>query len=105
MNAILLRNNLLPSERFVLFNTSQYYRFVIDWFIEIWPLIWPDAGCGYTLVYQMKITKIFNKHEFVLLENTEGTIKNGQSRETDKQNKNTTQYVLDSTMHKQTQIT
>jgi hypothetical protein len=32
----------------------------------------------------MKITKIFNKHEFVLLENTEGTIKNGQSRETDK---------------------
>jgi len=35
---------------------------------------------------------------------------NGQSRETgnideEKQNKNTTQYVLDTTKHKQTQIT
>ena len=36
-----------------------------------------------------------------MLENTEGVIKNGQSRETgniaytEKQNKNTTQYVLD----------
>ena len=43
------------------------------------------------------------------LENTEGAIKNGQYRETgnkdeDKQNKNTTQYVMDATLHKQTQI-
>jgi hypothetical protein len=43
-------------------------------------------------------------------ENTEGTIKNGQSRETgnideEKQSKNTTQYALDTTMHKQSQIT
>jgi hypothetical protein len=43
-------------------------------------------------------------------ENTEGAIKNGQSRDTgnideDKQNKNTTQYVLDTTMRKQTQTT
>jgi len=43
-------------------------------------------------------------------ENTEGAIKNGQSRETanikdeGKQNKNTTQYVLDTTIRKQTQI-
>ena len=34
---------------------------------------------------------------------TEGAIKNGQDEE--KQNKNTTQYALDTTMHKQTQIT
>jgi hypothetical protein len=46
-----------------------------------------------------------------MLENTEGAIKNGQSIETDntqdgeKQSKNTTQYVLDTTMCKQTQIT
>jgi len=51
-----------------------------------------------------------------LLENNEGAIKNEQSRETGnmgytKQNtmtnktKNTTQYVLDTTMRKQTQIT
>ena len=45
-----------------------------------------------------------------MLENTEGAIKNGQSRETgtqdeDKQNKNTTQYVKDTTMRKQTQLT
>jgi hypothetical protein len=46
------------------------------------------------------------------LENTEGAIKNGHSRETgnivytrQKQNKNTTQYVMDTTMCKQTQIT
>ena len=46
------------------------------------------------------------------LENTEGAIKNGQSRETDniaytrrRQTKhNTIQYVLDTTIHKQTQI-
>ena len=43
-------------------------------------------------------------------ENTEVTIKNGQSRETgnideEKQSKNTTQYALDTTMHKQSQIT
>ena len=43
-------------------------------------------------------------------ENTEGAIKNGQSRDTgnideDKQNKNTTQYVLDTTIRKQTQTT
>ena len=42
-------------------------------------------------------------------EKTEGAIKNGQSRETDnktkdKQSKNTTQYVLDTTICKQTQI-
>ena len=42
-----------------------------------------------------------------MLENTEGAIKNGQSRETgnideEKQNENTTQYVLDTTMCKQT---
>jgi hypothetical protein len=46
----------------------------------------------------------------VPLENIEGAIKNGQSRETgnineEKQNKNTTQYVLGSTIRKQTQIT
>jgi hypothetical protein len=45
-----------------------------------------------------------------IIENTEGTIKNGQSRETgnideEKQSKNTTQYALDTTMHKQSQIT
>ena len=52
-----------------------------------------------------------------MLENTEGAIKKGQSRETgnigytrrkrkeDKQNMNTTQYVLDTTTLKQTQIT
>jgi len=47
------------------------------------------------------------------LKNTEVAIKNGQSRETcnmgtqdeEKQNKNTTQYVLDTTIHKQTQVT
>ena len=43
-------------------------------------------------------------------ENTEGALKHGQSRDTgnideDKQNKNTTQYVLDTTMRKQTQTT
>ena len=49
----------------------------------------------------------------VCIENTEGAINNGQSRETgsieytrrDKQTKNTTQYVLDTTIRKQTQIT
>ena len=44
-----------------------------------------------------------------MLENTEGAIKNGQSKETtqdeEKQNKNTTQYVLDTTIRKETQIT
>jgi len=47
-----------------------------------------------------------------MLENTEGTIKKGQSRETGnigytrgrQTNKNTTQYVLDTTIYKQTQI-
>jgi hypothetical protein len=44
-----------------------------------------------------------------MLENTEGAIKNGQSRKTcnideEKQNKNTTQYALDTTICKQTQI-
>ena len=44
-----------------------------------------------------------------MLENTKGAIKNGQSRETgnidkEKQNKNTTQYMLDTTICKQTQI-
>ena len=44
------------------------------------------------------------------LENTKGAVKRGQSRETgnideEKQSKNTTQYVLDTTMHKQTHIT
>ena len=43
-------------------------------------------------------------------ENTEGAITNGQSREAgniddEKQSKNTTQYALNTTMHKQTQIT
>ena len=49
----------------------------------------------------------------IMLENSEGAIKNGQSRETGtlgskyeyKQNKITTQYVLDTTRGKQTQIT
>ena len=48
-----------------------------------------------------------------MLENTDGAIKNGQSRETSnmeytrrrKKKKNTTQYVLDTTMFKQKQIT
>jgi len=42
-----------------------------------------------------------------MLENTDGAIKNERSRETDniKQNKNTRQYALDTTMRKQTQIT
>jgi hypothetical protein len=47
-----------------------------------------------------------------MLENTEGVIKHAKSRETgnigtqdeDKQNKNTTQYVLDITMRKHTHI-
>jgi len=44
------------------------------------------------------------------LENTEGTITNGQSRKTrnideEKQNKNTMQYVFDTTIRKQTQPT
>jgi hypothetical protein len=42
-----------------------------------------------------------------MLENTEGAIKNERSRETDNinQNKNTTQYVLDTIIRKQTQLT
>jgi hypothetical protein len=42
-----------------------------------------------------------------MLENTEGVIKNERSRETDNinQNKNTTQYVLDTIIRKQTQLT
>jgi len=51
-----------------------------------------------------------------MLEKTEGAIRNGQSRETDNSGhtsrktktnkaKNTTQYVLDTTMRTQTQIT
>ena len=48
-----------------------------------------------------------------MLKNTEGAIKNGHSRETgsirhtrrEQTNKNTTQYVFDSTIHKQTHIT
>jgi len=48
-----------------------------------------------------------------MLENTEGAIKNGHSRQTgsirhtrrEQTNKNTTQYVLDSTIRKQTHIT
>jgi hypothetical protein len=44
------------------------------------------------------------------LENTEGAIRKKKSRKTGNisegnQNKNTTQYVLDTTMHKQTQMT
>jgi hypothetical protein len=44
-----------------------------------------------------------------MLENTEGTIKNGEYRETgnideENQNKSTTQYVLDTTICKKTQI-
>jgi hypothetical protein len=41
------------------------------------------------------------------VENIDGAITNGQSRETDKQkqNKNTTENVLDSSIYKQTQIT
>ena len=48
----------------------------------------------------------------ITLENTKGAIKNGQFRETDnieytrrRQQINTTQYVLDTTVRKQTQIT
>jgi hypothetical protein len=42
-----------------------------------------------------------------MLENTEGVIKNERSRETDNinQNKNTTQYALDTIIRKQTQLT
>ena len=43
-----------------------------------------------------------------MLEKTEGAIKNGQSRETgniEYTKTNTTQYVLDIIIHKQTQIT
>ena len=48
-----------------------------------------------------------------MLENNEGKMKNGQSRETGnieytrrrQEGKNTTQYVLHTTMHKQTKIT
>jgi hypothetical protein len=45
-----------------------------------------------------------------MLENTEGAMNKGQSRETgnideEKQTHNTTQYVLDTTMCKQTEIT
>ena len=36
---------------------------------------------------------------------TLGTQDTGQTVDEDKQNKNTTQYVLDSTIHKQSQIT
>jgi hypothetical protein len=41
------------------------------------------------------------------VENIDGAITYGQSRETDKQkqNKNTTENVLDSSIYKQTQIT
>jgi hypothetical protein len=51
--------------------------------------------------------KIFNKQT---LENTEGAIKKGQSgniwyTKQAKTNKNTTQYVMDTTMRKQRQIT
>ena len=58
----------------------------------------------------------FNENIFKkTLENTEEAIKNGQSRDTSnigytrrrktKQKHNTTQYVLDTTIHKPTQIT
>jgi hypothetical protein len=47
-----------------------------------------------------------------MLENTVGAIKNGQSRETgnigytrQRKTKKTTQYVLETTMRKQTQVT
>jgi hypothetical protein len=45
-----------------------------------------------------------------MLENNKWAIKNGQSRETgnideDKQKQNTTQYVMDTTIRKETQIT
>jgi hypothetical protein len=45
-----------------------------------------------------------------VLENTERAIKNGQTKETgniddEKQSETTTQYELDTTIHKQTQIT
>jgi len=42
-----------------------------------------------------------------MLENTEGAIKKGQSRQSGntKQSKNITQYVLDTTMRKQAQLT
>jgi hypothetical protein len=45
-----------------------------------------------------------------MIENTEGVIKNGQlekqaTQDEETQNKNTTQYVMDTTLRKQTQIT
>ena len=45
-----------------------------------------------------------------MLENTEGAIKNGQlatygTQDEVKQSKNTAQYVMDTTMYKQSQIT
>ena len=57
--------------------------------------------------------ELWNSLIKITLENSEGAIKNGQSRETRnlgsknvyKQNKITTQYVLDTTRRKQTQIT
>ena len=50
-----------------------------------------------------------SKYHTISVENTEGVIKNGQSRGTgnideEKQNKNTTHYMLDITIHKQTHI-
>ena len=60
------------------------------------------------IVFRKKVSKKLT------LENTEGAIRNGRSREVSnvlgtqekqKQNKNQSQYVLDTTIHKQTQIT
>ena len=58
------------------------------------------------IVFRKKVSKKLT------LENTEGAIRNGRSREVsnvldtqEKQSKNQSQYVLDTTIHKQTQIT
>jgi len=45
-----------------------------------------------------------NKKLYVDNRSYKGAIKYGQTRETDKQNKKTSQYVLETTMRKQTQI-
>ena len=91
-------------------NTSKVKFYVVDRYIQINKL-WIFLSM---LVNRLeRVTRL--KYYKQTLENTEGTINNGQSRETGniyrvhktKKNKtkNTPQYVLDTTMRKQIQIT
>jgi hypothetical protein len=54
---------------------------------------------------QVGRTRKHHIYEIKLLGNIEGTTKNGQHKTKKKQNKNATQYVLDTTIRQKTQIT